>query len=152
MKKDRNRTDKRNYIPASVVGQVKYCPKAVALKYQGVQQSTAAKRRMKQGDQQHNQFNEQVARQQRYNKSYKTGTYKDNRCYVATHLYGQHDPITIHLREVRDNQLLPHWWGRLFTRCYYALSPLLVSLAKAFPFIDKGLEKGIDLFIKIHNR
>ena len=142
----------KKYIAASAVGQASYCPKSLALKHQGVEQSASAKQRMKDGDQQHNQFNEQVARQQRYNKSYKTGAYKDNRCYVATHLYGQHDPITIHLREVRDNQLLPHWWGRLFTRCYYALSPLLVSLAKAFPFIDKGLEKGIDLFIKIHNR
>lgn len=51
----------------------------------------------------------------------------DGGCYVATAVYGSYDcPEVWTLRRYRDNQLAKSWYGRLFVRTYYAISPTLV--------------------------
>lgn len=48
-------------------------------------------------------------------------------CYVATCVYGSYDcPQVWTLRRFRDNTLGSTWYGRLFIRTYYAISPTLV--------------------------
>ncbi len=48
-------------------------------------------------------------------------------CYIATCVYGSYDcPQVWTLRRFRDNTLKKKWCGRLFIRCYYAISPTLV--------------------------
>lgn len=50
-------------------------------------------------------------------------------CYIATYVYGSYDcPEVWALRRFRDNWLAKFPAGRLFIRCYYALSPRLISL------------------------
>ena len=50
-------------------------------------------------------------------------------CYVATSVYGSYDcPEVWTLRRFRDNVLAETWYGRLFIRAYYALSPTAVKL------------------------
>lgn len=49
-------------------------------------------------------------------------------CYVATCVYGSYDcPQVWTLRRYRDNTLGSTWYGRLFIRTYYAISPILVK-------------------------
>ena len=49
-------------------------------------------------------------------------------CYVATCVYGSYDcPQVWTLRRFRDDTLGSTWYGRLFIRTYYAISPTLVK-------------------------
>lgn len=48
-------------------------------------------------------------------------------CYVATAVYGSYDcPQVWTLRRYRDETLARTWYGRMFIRTYYAISPTLV--------------------------
>lgn len=50
-------------------------------------------------------------------------------CYVATAVYGSYDcPEVWTLRRYRDEHLAETWYGRLFIRTYYAISPAMVRL------------------------
>ena len=50
-------------------------------------------------------------------------------CYVATAVYGSYDcPEVWTLRRFRDNVLGKTWYGRLFIKLYYAVSPTAVKL------------------------
>jgi len=49
-------------------------------------------------------------------------------CFVATCVYGSYDcPQVWTLRRYRDNFLSSTWYGRIFIRIYYAISPTLVK-------------------------
>lgn len=49
-------------------------------------------------------------------------------CYIATCVYGSYDcPQVWTLRRFRDDTLGATWYGRLFIRTYYAISPTLVK-------------------------
>jgi hypothetical protein len=49
-------------------------------------------------------------------------------CYVATCVYGSYDcPQVWTLRRYRDETLGTTWYGRLFIRTYYAISPTVVK-------------------------
>ena len=49
-------------------------------------------------------------------------------CYVATCVYGSYDcPEVWALRRFRDYTLDLTWYGRLFIKCYYAVSPVIVK-------------------------
>lgn len=51
-----------------------------------------------------------------------------NGCYIATCVYGSYDcPQVWTLRRFRDYTLDETWYGRLFIKCYYAISPSLVK-------------------------
>jgi hypothetical protein len=52
---------------------------------------------------------------------------KKSGCYIATAVYGSYDcPQVWTLRRYRDNTLASTWYGRMFIRVYYAVSPTLV--------------------------
>ena len=49
-------------------------------------------------------------------------------CYIATSVYGSYDcPAVWTLRRYRDCTLAETWYGRIFIRCYYAISPTIVK-------------------------
>lgn len=49
-------------------------------------------------------------------------------CYIATAVYGSYDcPEVWVLRRYRDFTLARSWYGRVFIRVYYAISPKLVK-------------------------
>lgn len=57
-----------------------------------------------------------------------TTTTTSGGCYVATAVYGSYDcPQVWTLRRYRDFTLAKSWYGRLFVRTYYAVSPTLVK-------------------------
>ena len=52
---------------------------------------------------------------------------KSGGCYIATSVYGSYDcPSVWTLRRYRDYELARTWFGRLFIRVYYAISPTVV--------------------------
>lgn len=56
-------------------------------------------------------------------------TQQSSGCYVATCVYGSYDcPEVWTLRRFRDNVLASTWYGRLFIRAYYAVSPTIVRI------------------------
>ncbi len=62
----------------------------------------------------------------KYDPSYQTP--KSGGCYVATAVYGSYDcPEVWTLRRYRDNTLAENWYGRVFIKAYYAVSPTLVK-------------------------
>lgn len=78
-------------------------------------------------------------------------------CYIATCIYGSYDcPQVWTLRRFRDYVLDKTWYGKVFIRCYYTISPMLVkwfgghSWFKIFwksqldKMIDDLKSKGID--------
>ena len=70
-------------------------------------------------------------------------------CYIATCVYGSYDcPQVWTLRRFRDYTLDETWYGRLFIKCYYAISPMLVKWfgkTKWFrSFCKSKLDKMID--------
>lgn len=77
---------------------------------------------------------------------------KSEGCYVATCVYGSYDcPEVWTLRRFRDGTLDNTWYGRLFIKCYYAISPALVKLfgnAKWFRLFWKNV---LDNFVKMLN-
>lgn len=49
-------------------------------------------------------------------------------CYIATCVYGSYDcPQVWALRRYRDHTLSETWFGRLFVRLYYTISPTIVT-------------------------
>lgn len=53
---------------------------------------------------------------------------KKKGCYVATAVYGSYDcPEVWTLRRYRDYDLAKTWYGRLFIKTYYAISPTIVK-------------------------
>lgn len=53
---------------------------------------------------------------------------KQKGCYIATCVYGSYDcPQVWTLRRFRDNTLDSTWYGKLFIKCYYGVSPTLVK-------------------------
>lgn len=60
--------------------------------------------------------------------SRKTAGKSSGGCYVATCVYGSYDcPQVWTLRRYRDDTLGSTWYGRMFIRTYYAISPTLVK-------------------------
>ena len=57
-----------------------------------------------------------------------SGTCSGEGCYIATCVYGSYGaPEVLTLRRFRDEILKKHMLGRMFIRCYYAISPYLVK-------------------------
>ena len=76
------------------------------------------------------------------------GRKKKNGCYIATAVYGSYDcPQVWTLRRYRDNHLAQSWYGRIFIKMYYAVSPTFVKLfgdTKIFNHVFKSyLDKKI---------
>lgn len=62
-------------------------------------------------------------------RSYHRRPQNSGGCYVATCVYGSYDcPEVWTLRRFRDKYLKRSYWGRLFIKAYYAISPKVVSV------------------------
>ena len=71
---------------------------------------------------------EDAKNQARSSASYQRQSYSSGGCYIATCVYGSYDcPQVWTLRRYRDDTLGSTWYGRLFIRTYYAISPTLVK-------------------------
>lgn len=70
-------------------------------------------------------------------------------CYVATCVYGSYNCSEVWtLRRYRDNILASKWYGRLFIRIYYAISPVIVNLFGKTKWFKKIWKKRLDHMVK----
>jgi tetratricopeptide (TPR) repeat protein len=70
-------------------------------------------------------------------------------CYIATCVYGSYDcPQVWTLRRYRDNTLASSWYGRLFIRTYYRVSPTLVKLFGNTKWFKKMWKGRLDRMVK----
>lgn len=70
-------------------------------------------------------------------------------CYIATMAYGSYNhPQVMVLRWYRDNVLQRNFWGRLFIRTYYYISPKLVTVLRGHDAINKLIRNILDKKIK----
>jgi len=69
-------------------------------------------------------------------------------CYIATCVYGDYDcPQVMFLRKYRDEKLKTNLFGRIFIKCYYAISPKLVKIIKNNNKIKNIWKKCLDRII-----
>lgn len=70
-------------------------------------------------------------------------------CYVATAVYGSYDcPEVWTLRRFRDNTLAETWYGRMFVRSYYAISPTLVKWFGHTSWFKKMWKNQLDKLVE----
>jgi hypothetical protein len=72
---------------------------------------------------------------------------QDDRCFIASYIYGIEDPRTCYFRSFRDQTLLPTRVGRLLVRIYYALSPLVVAACSRSNRLESSIRKQLDLHL-----
>lgn len=73
-------------------------------------------------------------------------------CYIATCVYGSYDcPQVLTLRKFRDNTLKKTWYGRMFVKCYYAISPTLVDWFGETKWFRNFWKSRLDKMIAILN-
>lgn len=69
-------------------------------------------------------------------------------CYIATAVYGSYDcPQVWTLRRFRDNILSKKWYGRLFIRLYYIISPTLVNKFGNKEWFNNLFRPKLDSFV-----
>ncbi len=74
-------------------------------------------------------------------------------CYVATAVYGSYDcPEVWTLRRFRDYTLLRTWYGRIFVKTYYAISPTLVKWFGNTIWFKKLWRKPLDKMVNNLNK
>lgn len=72
-----------------------------------------------------------------------------NGCYIATCVYGSYDcPQVWTLRRFRDYTLDETWYGRLFIKCYYAISPSLVKWFGDTSWFKRFWKRLLDALVK----
>ena len=77
-----------------------------------------------------------------------SNTASSSGCYIATCVYGSYDcPEVWTLRRYRDNVLDGSWFGRLFIKAYYAISPHLVRWFGPTQWFHKTWRKRLDRLI-----
>ncbi len=78
---------------------------------------------------------------------------KKKGCYVATCVYGSYDcPEVWTLRRFRDDTLSATWYGRLFIRTYYAISPTLVKWFGNAIWFQKAVKPRLDKLVERLNK
>lgn len=74
---------------------------------------------------------------------------KTGGCYIATAVYGSYDcPQVWTLRRYRDEVLGSTWYGRLFIKLYYAISPTLVKWFGKTKWFQKMWQGKLDCMVK----
>ena len=70
-------------------------------------------------------------------------------CYIATAGYGSYDcPEVWTLRRFRDFRLGVSWYGRLFIKLYYFVSPTIVKYFGQTKLFQTFWRKKLDRFVK----
>ncbi len=126
-------------LPVTAVAEVFVCERRVYLKSKFGERTTPANEKRKAvGNELHKKAFEQ-----------KTPASPDNRCYIATSLYGQDASETNRLRAFRDRSLMPLTFGRLLVAIYYRTSPHLVQLSARRSWLSAALRVVVNLALRV---
>ena len=91
-----------------------------------------------------------VEKIKQYDTSYQTPVIDTSSggCYIATSIYGSYDcPEVWVLRRFRDNTLAKKWYGRVFVKTYYRISPILVNKYGKTKWFKSIWRKPLDKFV-----
>lgn len=70
-------------------------------------------------------------------------------CFIATCVYGTYDcPEIWTLRRFRDHYMLHYWYGRLFIKLYYRVSPIFISFFGNRESCKNKMRKLINYIVK----
>lgn len=84
---------------------------------------------------------------------YKKKSESNGGCYIATCVYGSYNcPEVWTLRRFRDYTLNKTWQGRLFIKCYYAISPTIVKWFGNTDWFKTFVKKKLDKMVSALNR
>lgn len=74
---------------------------------------------------------------------------KSKGCYIATAVYGSYDaPEVLTLRKFRDEILQNNFFGRLFVKIYYAISPSIAKRLKSAKRLNRFVKERLDTFVE----
>ncbi len=77
-----------------------------------------------------------------------SGSSKKGGCYIATAIYGSYNcPEVWTLRRFRDYKLKQTVLGRIFVRCYYAVSPTLVKWFGGVDCMKQPVRRRLDRLV-----
>lgn len=69
-------------------------------------------------------------------------------CYIATAVYGSYEaPEVMVLRGFRDEVLRKHWWGKLFIKVYYCISPPMARKLKDMNKLNQIIRQMLDQIV-----
>ena len=89
----------------------------------------------------------------KYDSSYVNPNVDTSACYVATAVYGSYDcPEVWTLRRYRDYTLDETWYGHLFIKTYYLISPTFVKHFGNVKFFKSQGKKLLDRWVAKLNR
>ena len=78
---------------------------------------------------------------------------RGKRCYIATAVYGTYDcPELWTLRRFRDLFLEEYYWGRVFIKLYYLISPSICVLFKNNTLFNRSSKYLLNRFVKCLNK
>ena len=78
---------------------------------------------------------------------------KKQGCYIATCVYGSYDcPQVWTLRRYRDYSLSTVWYGRMFIKLYYTVSPVIVSILGSNYYFRSFWKTVLDKAVKHLNK
>ncbi len=81
-----------------------------------------------------------------------TGKKKEG-CYIATAVYGSYDAPEVRiLRKYRDEVLQNSFWGRVFIKTYYKLSPPIANQLKNARRLNGVVRKVLDIWVTDLNK
>ena len=130
----------KGFISATKIAQRSFCEKQLVLDQQyGRHETDVQRQRRERGDEEHLRH---------HLESQLYGSNRDNRCFIATELYGPVAKETEQLRLFRDRCLQKSYLGRIFTSAYYELSPTIVRLMKRYPLVRNFMKPIINWIIK----
>lgn len=118
------RQEEDRFVSATEIASMFYCEQKIVLdlKHGETVTQEQAKARVR-GTRVHKEV-DRVARKEHNKKS--SGDGRSDYCFVATHVYGYHDPRTDELRRFRDRVMMGHPAGASLVRMYYRWSPAVV--------------------------
>lgn len=83
----------------------------------------------------------------------KRGRYYKSGCYVATCVYGSYNcPEVWTLRRFRDHILDKKWYGKIFIKLYYAISPSIVKIFGNQKWFKKLWKTKLDKMVLFLNK
>ena len=94
-------------------------------------------------------LNTYASKIRRTEPNYQLPNISSSGCYIATAVYGSYDcPEVWTLRRFRDFSLGNNWYGRLFIKLYYAVSPKLVEHFGGTKLFQRFWKKHLDKLVK----
>lgn len=128
----------------------KYTDKAVSCWKDGITQQNASLRYFSKRESQISEMSEYTKKIQKYDETYQMPNLDipKSGCYVATCVYGSYDcPQVWTLRRYRDYTLARTWYGRLFIKVYYTISPTVVKLFGQTKWFKKIWQNKLDRMV-----